>query len=1032
MPLVRRVLAVASLCFAGSAFAADLPPAADRVVNFKKDVLPIFQKHCWKCHGSEKREGGLRLDHDDALDGGDSGPSILKKRSAESSLIRKVAGLDKDSIMPPEDEGERLTPAEIGILRKWIDDGATWPADAGDGSKRSEHWSYQPILRVNAPKVREQNWVRNPIDAFVLAKLEAQQIKPSPEADPQTLIRRLNLDLLGLPPTPEEVDGFVAAPQREAAYEQLVDRLLASPHFGERWGRHWLDMARYADTDGYEKDNSRPDAWRWRDWVIDAVNRDLPFDQFTTEQLAGDLLPDASDMQRLATAFNRQTLTNTEGGTDKEEFRVEACFDRVETMGAVWLGLTLTCARCHSHKYEAISQREYFAMFAFFNNGDETSTEVPISAKAVAKYQLDMIAHTAKLEKLSADLAAAKRSLEPELAAWATSMRESLKSPAQVEFHPLDFTDLKAASKATFQRLDDGSYRVSGKSPERDEYTLTAKIDLKDISGLKIESIPDESLPTKGAGRSKNGNFVLTDVRAYLGSKEKLVATDAVSLTGATADFSQKNFPADMAIDANKQTTGWAVLPQVTRSHAATFALRANTAQSNATWLQVVLDHQYGQQHTLGRFRVSARTGSDPRESLSAQVLKALELSPDQWTDSDRTALLEEFSRRHAATSKLAAEVDAHQAAAPKKPEMSVRVISERRNDPRHTYVMRRGSFLDPIREQETASGTPSLLPRIEPKNSHIPDRIDLANWLMSKENPLTARVTANHIWRLLFGEGLVRTVNDFGVRGEKPSHPELLDWLATEFRDELAWSRKKFIKRIVMSATYRQSAAHRPELVEVDPLNTWLARQNRLRVEAELMRDLTLSVSGLLSTKIGGPSVFPPMPAGITDLSYASNFKWATSTGEDRYRRAMYTFFKRTAPHPNLTTFDCPDANTTNVKRQTSNTPLQALVLLNNESFMEAAQAFGQRLLKHEAATDSERLQYGFRLCVARPMNGTETNQFAVLLVRAREFYSEHPVEAQDIVGKYKVDGQSLAEVAAWITTSRVLLNLDEFITRN
>lgn len=1009
---------------------AELPPTLGRSIDFKSDVLPIFQKHCWKCHGAEKREGGLRLDHKDALVGGDSGLSILPKRSAESSLIRKVAGLEKDSLMPPE--GDRLTAAEIGALRKWIDDGAIWPTDLVDASKRAEHWSYRPIVRPAAPKTQDARWIRNPIDAFVVSKLEARQIKPSPEADPATLIRRLHLDLVGLPPTPEEVDAFVVKSQREVAYEELVDRLLASPHFGERWGRHWLDAARYADSDGYEKDNTRPDAWRWRDWVIDAVNRDMPFDQFTIEQLAGDLLPNASDMQRLATAFNRQTLTNTEGGADKEEFRVEACFDRVETIGSVWLGLTLTCARCHSHKYEAISQREYFSMFAFLNNGDETTTEVPTSGDAVLKYEQDQAVFAAKLKQLNTDLAASKRALEPELAAWEARVKERFNTASKIEFHPLEFTNLQTTSKAKFQRLADGSYLVSGKAADKDEYTLTTKIALKDITGLKLETLPDPSLPGGGAGRSKNGNFVLSDVRVYFGTQEKLTTSDAVRLVTASADFAQQKFSAELAIDSNKQSTGWAVSPQLTQSHAAVFGTQKPLSRDGEAWLQVVLDQQYGQQHTLGRFRISARTGSDPREGLSQALLKVLDVPNDKRTGSDRELLLDEFARQHDATSKIVAEMEAQQANAPKKPVMTVRVISQRTTDPRRTFVMRRGSFLDPIKEQEAAPTTPTLLPLIKARASEVPSRVDLANWLVSKENPLTARVVANQIWRQLFGEGLVRTVSDFGVRGEKPSHPELLDWLATEFRDELNWSRKRFIKRIVMSSTYRQSAAHRPELVEIDPLNTLLARQNRLRVEAELVRDLTLSVSGLLSTKIGGPSVFPPLPPGITDLSYANNFKWATSAGEDRYRRAMYTFFKRTAPHPNLTTFDCPDANTASVKRQTSNTPLQALVLLNNESFVDAAQAFGQRVLKLPAASDLERLQYGFRLCVARSLSDTEAAQFQSLLARSRSWYREHPDQAQSLASKHPVAGLSAEEVAAWIATCRVLLNLDEFITRN
>ena len=537
-PALSAALAIAVLSgFEVSAEDEELPPPVDRKVDFKKDVAPLFKKHCLKCHGPETQEAGFRLDAKRAaMNGGDSGASILSGESKESLLILYVSGLDENIVMPPE--GDMLSKEEIGILRAWMDQGADWPASADAKAGQSDHWSYQPIVRHKLPTVKKSKWVRNAIDAFVLARLEQAGIEPSPEADRYTLIRRLSLDLLGLPPTVEQVDAFVND-KSPKAYENLVDRLLKSPHFGERWGRHWLDLARYADSDGYEKDNTRPNAWRWRDWVIQAVNEDVPFDQFTIEQMAGDVLPNATDKQRLATAFHRQTLTNTEGGTDKEQWRVEACFDRVETTGAVWLGLTVGCARCHSHKYDQISQREYYQLFAFVNNGDETNTNVPTSDEALAKFEADAKAHAAKLKDLEAQFATAKGQLGPALAAWEAEFQKQLASLGEnpVEHHVLEFSTILVASKSKVIRQDDGSYLVEGPNADKDEYTLTARVPALPVTGVKIETIPDERLPSKGAGRADNGNFVLSDLRVYFGNNNPLKKEDAVKLRGGKSDF---------------------------------------------------------------------------------------------------------------------------------------------------------------------------------------------------------------------------------------------------------------------------------------------------------------------------------------------------------------------------------------------------------------------------------------------------------------------------------------------------------------
>ncbi len=1031
---MRRSIVLTLLWLSSAGTAAFAADQTEVTVDFVRQIKPLLQKRCVECHGAETQEGGLRLDvRSVALEGGDSGYAIVPGRSADGALIERVTSNDPELRMPPE--GDRLTEAEVALLKRWIEQGADWPVSADDVTGGNDHWAYQPVTSPQPPL--KETGLSHPIDAFVRARLKAAGMSPSPEADRYTLVRRLYLDLLGLPPSIEEVDAFVNDSSPDA-YGKLVDQLLQSPHFGERWGRHWLDLARYADSDGYEKDRSRPNAWRWRDWVIDAVNRDMPFDQFTIEQLAGDLLPNASDMQRLATAFHRQTLTNTEGGTDQEQFRVEACFDRVETTGTVWLGLTLTCARCHSHKYDAISQREYYRLFAFFNNGDETNTDVPISDEALAKYKADHAAWDGKLKTLQGEFDTAKAKLAPELANWEAAFQTQLTATDRppVEWRLLQFDELRADSKAKFIRQDDGSYLVEGPTPDKDGYTLELLLPEFDldapISGLKIETIPDDRLPSKGAGRMQNGNFVLSDLRVYAGEAEKLTEKNAIAIGTATADFSQDKFPPENAFDGDKAKTGWAVSPEMTKAHVAEFLFASPLEATEQTRFQIVLDQQYGGQHTIGRFRISLRLGTEPRDGIPADILTVLNVSASQRNEDQATRLTDWFATRHESTARLLASIEEQKVAEPKRPYMQVRVVTQRASNPRQTYVFRRGEFLEPLKDREIIPASLTVLPELRPRDSGTRDRLDFARWLVSQENPLTPRVTVNHVWKHLFGRGIVPTVNDFGVRGERPTHPLLLDWLASEFRSTLKWSRKELIRLIVTSATYRQSSNHRDDLLTKDPTNELLGRQNRLRTEAEIVRDLGLSVSGLLSSKIGGPSVFPPLPPGVAELSYAGNFKWQDSKGEDRYRRGMYTFFKRTSPHPNLVSFDCPDANTTCSQRQASNTPLQALVLLNNEVFTEVAHAFSRRLITEADGADDERLRQAFRLCVARNPADSELDELVSLLHSARDWYKSHDEDSKQLAGNQSPDGVTAAEYAAWVATSRILLNLDEFITRN
>ena len=979
-------------------------------------VQRILAQKCLTCHGPGKQEGGLRLDRRDSamaeLASGDY--AIVAGDVEASALLRRVAATDPDIRMPPD--REPLAQHEVAELRQWIVEGAEWQV----------HWAYRPLDPL-VPADSEHGdsehgeWGITDIDRFVLSGLRQNDLVPSPRADRYTLAKRLYYDLLGLPPTPAAVDRFVQDPSADA-YEQLVDELLDSPHFGERWGRRWLDKARYADSDGYEKDSPRLNAWRYRDWVIDSINTDLPFDEFTIKQLAGDLQPDATPLDRLATAFHRQTLTNTEGGTDQEEFRIKAVVDRVNTTGTVWLGLTVGCAQCHNHKYDRISQQEYYELFAFFNNGDEAASDVVknqfLSQEKATKLEVQRTELRRRLDERRAALAEPVRQREQRLV-------ERL-SASQPE---LTILSAESTQSAGLLRREDGSYLVSDGPPERIQYAISGSTTAAGVAGVRLHVLTDPSLPAHGPGRASNGNFVLTEIRVRAGTTEGLTDEDQVGIASAMADHSQDGWPVAAAIDGDNGT-GWGIAPQSNKDHQATFLFDAplwqDTVGGEPRFIQIELDQQHGQQHAIGRFRIEL---VHYRETVPPPILAIVDLPRVEWSESQRYELDgylladdADYTQLRKQVSSVEAEIDE---ALGRGETMSVRVI-EQRESPRTTHILARGDFQQP--GKAVTPGTLAVLsmggesPFDRPRT-----RLELAQWLFSPDNPLVPRVAANDVWAALFGQGLVRTINDFGLRGEPPTHPRLLDWLAVKYR-ELGWSRKALIKTIVMSMTYQQSSVISHAR---DPENRWLSRQNRLRVEAEIVRDLFLSASGLLSTKMGGPSVYPPLPPGIAELSYASQFKWTVSEGDDRYRRGLYTFFKRTAPHPNLMTFDCPDANTTNVQRRVSNTPLAALTTLNNEVFVESARALAAGLLQADFADDTARMNHAIRLCIARPPSPLELAEALSLLEQSRAYYFENVSAAEQMVSEHRPDGVAVEEVAAWVATSRIVLNLDEFITR-
>jgi len=797
--------------------AEKMPPAFAGAVDFTNDIRPIFERTCWKCHSAEKAKGGLRLDDaTSARAGGNSGVVIFPgPKAAESRLLRLVAGLDAELKMPPD--GPALSNDDVGKLRAWIEQGAKYGANDRSEvvTKHNSHWSFQPIKETSIPQVRNSHSVRNPIDNFILARLEIRGVTPSPEADRHTLLRRLCLDLIGLPPTLEQIDEYIGDSE-PGAYERLVDRLLSSPHYGERWARHWLDAARYADSDGYEKDSGRPWAWRYRDWVIQAFNNDMPYDRFVIEQLAGDLLPDATQETKLATGFHRNTLTNHEGGADPEQYRVEQVIDRVNTTGKVFLGLTIGCAQCHDHKYDPISQREYYQFFSFFNSDVEKDIEAPLPGER-ERYEVAKKEHEAKQSELK----------------------------AAVEERKTALPDLQSKWEA---------------------------------------------------------GLVLAELR-----------------------------------------------------------------------------------------------------KLPAPVRDALLIEPDKRNDGQKKAIADQFAKQDVELKKRSKALQVH---AGKAPNLSL-APTIARGPARTTHVMIRGDFLRP--GVAVLPGTLAVLP---PLKNDAPNRLDLARWIVDPANPLTRRVLANWLWQHHFGRALVTTPEDFGIQGEKPSHPELLDWLAGEMLRR-GWSLKQLHRLIVTSATYRQSAAHRPELRERDPLNTWLARQNRVQLESEIVRDVALASSGLLNRKIGGPSVRPPQPDGISDLTYAGSARWVESKGPDRFRRGMYIWFQRTSPFPMLMAFDSPDSNVCVVRRERSNTPLQALTLMNDVVFVECAQALGKRLA-NESGSAAERIALGVKLVLGRPATLTEID-------RLSRWHDD----------ALKLTKEQQPEVGAWVAVARVLLNLDESVNR-
>ncbi|MDG1985424.1 MAG: PSD1 and planctomycete cytochrome C domain-containing protein [Planctomycetota bacterium] len=902
--------------------------------GWSEEVRPILAEHCFECHGPdpETRAARLRLDTEEGL--------IQTARGGpDHELLYRVTSDEDFERMPPPEHSEGLSAAEVDVLTRWVEAGAPW----------EPHWAYAPLSAAGPKSDRT-------IDGFIEARLVAEGLEPAPAAAPGDLIRRLHLDLTGLPPTPDARAAFLADPS-DAAYAARVDELLGSTAFGEHWARHWLDVARYADSHGFTIDGGRT-VWPWRDWVVHAIATDLPFDQFTVDQLAGDLEPSATRAQRIATGFHRNTQVNQEGGAKDEENRVHAVIDRVATTGAAWLGATVGCAQCHTHKFDPITQTEFFGLYALFNNTADSgvSSGPTMLVPRGADEELAAAAWEAERDRLDGAYADAWDRAGNDWQVWQPARATGSNGP---ELRP----------------EPDGSYRVVGQNPIYSTYVLEGEPGARTLGALRLEVLPDG-----GPGRSGNRNFVLQEVRV-----ERLPAGadqwEPLELAAARADFEQDTSEGGGARYAvagalpGSGAPGWAIKPEFDAPHAAEFNLRTPSRLREGDRLRVELQQEHGARHTLGRFRLLL-TDEDPGPER--------DLAPAAWAEA----------------------WTAKRAHGRKRPGLPMTMVMEERSAPRDTRRFHRGSFLDP--REPVSPGVPAALDGFREDPSFVRNRLDLAHWLMDPGNALVQRVTVNRWWQQLMGAGLVVTENDFGLRGARPTHPELLDWLAAELRDS-GFSRRHVLRQVLLSSAYRQAALTDPDLLERDPNNALLARQVRRRLSGEQLRDAMLSVAGVLDPKVGGPPVQPPQPEGV--YAFTQNRKsWKPSEGSARHRRSLYTRIWRSAAFPFYTTFDAPAANVTCTRRVPSRSPLQALALANDPLVVELAAAFGARISALEAASDDARIDAAFRLALGRPPADPE-----------RERLANHVRSVREARG----------EDAAWFALARVLFNLGEFTHR-
>jgi hypothetical protein len=972
-------------------------------VDFNREVRPILAQHCFACHGMDEhsRKGKLRLDLPESAHGkGKSGEiAIVAGQPDKSEVIHRIFSDDPDDVMPPPETKKPISAKDKAILRAWIAKGGVY----------QPHWAFSAPKQAPLPKPG-----LHPIDAFVHARLEQAGLKPSPEADRYALMRRVTLDLTGVPPTPEEADAFVTDKSPDA-YEKLVDRLLASPRYGERWARRWLDLARYADTNGFEKDRPRT-IWPYRDWVVKALNADLPYDQFSIKQLAGDLLPGASPDDLVATGFHRNTMLNEEGGADPNEYRFYSMVDRVGATGAAWMGLTLNCAQCHTHKYDPVLHTDYFSVMALLNNADEPTYHIPTPDLEARKADHAKRIRVAE-ETLEGKFPGGAAAVEQRFGAWLDA--ESQRAAKWQILRP-------SKLKTTLPTLDvqpDGFILGGGDITKSDVYDLAFDRPVKGAVAIRIEVASHPLLPNDGPGLTNYegplGGFFLSEFQAWQGDRrlkfDDATATNdeeedrisdaapapkaakaAPKTKAAKAKANRKKNNASAALDG-EMSSGWQVLGGYGQNHVAVFHFEQPTDLAVGWALKMLFEKHYAA--PVGYFRVSVSTDSQATATGHPAEIEAM-LAGD--TPHDLPKLRQRFLET---APELAVHAKALANLRRQIPRGQPTLVMRERPaaHPRPTFLHHRGEYLSP--KQQVSPAVPAFLPAL-PKDAPA-NRLTFARWLFAPENPLTARVAVNRQWQAFFGRGFVATLEDFGYQSEAPTHPELLDWLAVEFR-KTGWSTKKLHRLIVTSATYRQSSRVTPELAAKDRENLLLARGSRFRLDAEVIRDGALQAAGLLSAKMGGPGVFPPQPASVTSEGTYGRIEWKPSEGEDRYRRSLYTFIKRTAPFAMATTFDAPTGESCVARRDVSNSPLQALTMLNDEMFMEAARALGAKAMT-AALDDDGRVTFILRRCVTRPPAPDE-------LVTMKGF-----VAAQR--------ARKVAEKDIWTAVARAALNLDESI---
>jgi mono/diheme cytochrome c family protein len=1025
---------------------------SDSKIEFNRDIRPILSDHCFACHGPDAnhREADLRVDTQEGLFGNDgsSGP-VVAGDPDHSPLWNRVISEDPDEQMPPSKFGKPLNAEQVALLKRWIEQGAAWQG----------HWAFQPVRAIVPPlqpatsdASGRDSLALNEVDAFILRALDEQGLTPAPQADKRTLVRRLSFDLLGLPPSMEQVERYQTDDSPEA-YERLVDDLLASPHFGERLAMWWLDLVRYADSVGYHGDQP-VSVSPFRDYVIQSFNSNKPFDQFTREQLAGDLFPQPSKEQLIASGYNRLGMMSAEGGVQPKEYLAKYVAERVRNLGGAWLGVTLGCCECHDHKYDPFTTEEFYQFEAFFADiqeqglyaGANWGSEMPVPTAEQASRQTEI---EQQIKTVRETLATPTEALVNAQIEWEQS---------QVNWQVLKPHSLESRAGVTLVTQEDGSILASGKNPANDTYTLIFDKVPAEITAIRIEVLPHASLPKNGPGRAGNGNFVLSELR--LAVKKIPVDADStteadvsvegteepVPLQNATATYEQVGaaekhpngkWAAAAAIDndANGPTWGWAVMEQAGKPNAAFFET-AKRIGGPGQHLIVRLDQNLDNpKHTLGHFRISVTSSPQPINAetvLSPELAEVLQIAPKDRSDAQASQLaahyrsisplLEEARKQ---LKELEQQLEAHR--------KTIRTtLITARVEPRMIRVLARGNWMDE-NGKVVQPAFPEVLGGPAPTERRL-TRMDLADWVVSPENPLTARVTVNRLWKLFFGNGLSGRLDDLGSQGQWPSHPELLDWLAKRFVDS-GWNIKEIVKLMVMSKTYRQASVADDATIERDPNNQWLARQSRFRLDAEIVRDNALAVSGLLVDDVGGQSVKPYQPRGYWAYLNFPQREWENGKAEQLYRRGVYTHWQRQYLHPSLLAFDAPSREECTADRPRSNTPLQALVLLNDPSYVEAARVLAERALNEKVEGDQLRIQWIYSTVLNRSAAESEAQVLAELLTDHRLQYQNDLDSARQLIAigdKPAAQGVEASELAAWTSVTRAVLNLHETITRN